>query len=176
MILCIEIPIIGKIDQLMGSSHHILQLVSEHAAVPQSTLPDILRSHIGCGLLLEGGYPCRKLIALGNDIPVLLTGVGGLDAHQHQIRLTLVRLFGELLQRPEIVLLHIGVYGTYHHRLLRIDPAHIHQISGGQRDGGEGISSAGLYGDSNLLPQLIVETWVLLVAMVTVASGSTCRI
>ena len=97
------------------------------------------------------------LRAHGNDIAVFFARVSGLDTHEYQIRFTLVRLLGQILQRLKVIVLDIGIDRAYHNRFLRINLKHIHKIGGSQSDRRKSISSAGLHGNADIVAQLIVD-------------------
>ena len=142
----------------MSLVHHIAQPIGEHTAVPQGTLGDVACRNIRRGLFFEGLDTGHVVPAFRDDIAVFFAGIGGLNAHKHQIGLSLICLGGQLLQSFKIAVLHVRVYGANHHRLLRRNVQHIHQISRGQCNGRERVPAAGLHADAHILPQLIVDS------------------
>ena len=144
LVLMEQVLIVCKIDELMGPVQHIAELIGKDAAVPQSSPGDILSRHCRRGLFLEGIHPGDGLGGLRDDVAVFFTGIGGLDAHKHQIGLSLVRLGAKALQRLKVVVIHIGVHRAHHHGFILGHTHHVHQIGSGQGDGREGVPPAGL--------------------------------
>ena len=152
-----QVLIIGKIHEFVGLVHHIAQLIGKHTTVPQGPLGNVACSHVCRGLFFEGLDTGHMVPAFRDDIAVLLAGIGGLNAHKHQIGLSPICLGGQLLQSLKIAVLHVRVYRANHHRLLWRNVQHIHQIGRGQCNGREGVPAAGLHADAHILPQLIVD-------------------
>ena len=69
----------------MGLIQHIVQLVREHASVPQSALADIFPGSLHVRLLFKGGHGADGTVVFRDDIAVFFAWVGGLDAHEHQV-------------------------------------------------------------------------------------------
>ena len=141
----------------MGPVQHIPELIGKHAAIPQSALGDVALGNRRGGLFLEGADPGNRPFPLREDVAVLFAGIGGLNAHQHQVGLSLIRLPGKVLQRLKIVVIHIGIHRADHHGFVRGNAHHVHKIAGCQGNGRKGIPAEGLHGYAHFPAQLIVD-------------------
>ena len=92
IVLIEQVLIVSKIHQLMSLVHHIAQLIRKDATVPKCALLNILLGHIHCRLFLERFNRSYMVGTLRNNITVLFTGIGRLDAHQHKIGFAFIRL------------------------------------------------------------------------------------
>ena len=156
-VLVVQILIVRKINEFVGPVQHIPELIGKHAAIPQSALGDVALGNRRGGLFLEGADPGNRPFPLREDIAVLFAGIGGLNAHQHQIGFSFVRLSGKIFECLKIVVIHIGIHRADHHGFVRGNPHHIHKIAGCQGNGREGIPAAGLHGNAHFVSQLIVN-------------------
>ena len=141
----------------MGFIQQIAHLIGKNAAVPESALVDIFLGCFGIRLLLEGLHFTHRILRAGNDIPVLLAGIGGLNAHEDQIGLSFQSLLAQLFHDTEIIFLHIGVHRADHHGFFQRDSLYIMKISSRQCNGREGVPTAGLYTDPYILSQLVMD-------------------
>ena len=141
----------------MGTVQHIAQPEGKHAAVPQCPLGNIGPGHLLGGLFLKHGNLADGFLPLGDDIAVLFAGIGGLNAHEHQVGIADRRPVVQGLQGLKIVVVHIGVHGADHHRGILGNSPDIPEIGGRQGNGRKGIPAAGLHADAHVLPQLIVN-------------------
>ena len=135
----------------------VSHLAGKYAAVPQGPPGNVRRRGLRVGLFFKGGNEAGLLRSRGEDIAVLFAGVGGLDAHEHQVGFPKPGLIPQFLQRLKIPVLHIGVHRADNHCLLLPHPLHIMQVCRRQNNGGEGIPAAGLHTDSHILAQLVMD-------------------
>ena len=157
LILAEKILIVGKINEPVGDIQHIAQLVGKYAAVPQSPLGNIGLGGFHVRFFLEGAHHSGGIGGFRDDVAVLFTGVGWLNAHEHQICLSLVRLGGELFQRGKVIVVDVGIHGAHHHGFLPGYPLDIRQIGGCQGNGREGVPAAGLHGNAHVVSQLVAD-------------------
>ena len=136
---------------------HIFQLIGKYPAVPQRALSDILFRRFFIRLLLKGFYTADLFLVRRNNISVFFTGIGGLNSHQHKVRLSLFCLLSQCLQSFKIIILHIRVNGTDYNRFLLAHSLYIMQICSRQRNCRESIPSAGLHADSDPVAKLIMN-------------------
>ena len=157
VILIEQVIIIHEIDEFMGTVQHIAQLEGKHAAVPESTLCNVILCHFLRGLFLEHGHLADLLLADGDDVAVFLAGVGRLNAHQDQICTADGGTVAQRFQRLKVVVLHIGVYRAGDNGFFLADALHVLQIGSSQRNSREGIPAARLHTDARFLAQLIAD-------------------
>ena len=158
VILIEQVIIIHEIDQLMGAVQHIAQLERKHAAVPESTLCNVVLCHFLRRLFLEHGHLADLLFADRDDVAVFLAGVSRLNAHQDQICAADGGTVAQCFQRLKVVVLHIGVYRANHHGFFLADALHVLQVGRCQSDSRKSIPAARLHADAHFLAQLIVDS------------------
>ena len=157
LVTIIQILIVRKAQEFPGALQNISNLIGKHAAVPQRPLTDILFCRLLIRLLFEGVHRADHALFLGQDIPILLTGVGRRDAHEHQLRRLLFRQRLQCLKRSEIIRFHVRIHWAYYHSLFLAEPLHIPQIGRSQYNRREGVAATGFYRDSHILAQLVMQ-------------------
>lgn len=115
-------------------------LEGKHAAVPESTLCNVVLCHFLRGLFLEHGHLADLFLADGDDIAVFLAGVGRLNAHQDQICTADSGTVSQCFQCLKVVILHIGVHRADDNGFFLADALHVLQIGGSQRNSRGGIA------------------------------------
>ena len=139
--------IVACVKEGAGTVQHVAELIGEDAAVPEGTLLQVLAGGRLIRLLLEGADGRHRGLRLRDDVAVLLGWIGRLDAHQDEIRLALIRLLRECLQRMEIVIVYIRVHRADHDRLVLRDVTLFVQVGTREGDRREGVSSRRFDGD-----------------------------
>ena len=91
IVLAEQVGVIRIGKQLPGPFQYIGNFVGKYAAVPQAALVNILLCRGGVRLFFKRGNFGHRIFRFRNDVAVFFTGIGGMDAHQHQVGRALLR-------------------------------------------------------------------------------------
>ena len=145
-------------EQGLGTFQNIAQTICKDTAVPECSLLDVLLCSSFIRLLPERKNAAHILLVLRHDIAVLLTRIGRLDAHQHEVRRTFCRKLRQMPNRGKIGILNIGVNRADSNRFIESDAFHIMQIGADKRDRRKRVTAAWLYGDVDHIAQLAAQS------------------
>mgnify|MGYP006991256523 CR=1 FL=1 len=120
----------------------ITQLKCKDACIPQCTLSQILLSCFHTRLFLEFLNLADVFAAFRNNVTVLLTRIGRLNAHQSQICATLLCQFLQSLNSFVIGIIYIRVNRADNNSFILINAQLIVEIGCSQCDGRERIAAA----------------------------------
>ena len=155
VITAINGPVVCCAKSLLYNIQKIAQLESEHAAVPQRALGDVLFRLFFGWFLLERAD--RHHIANGDrhNVPIFLRGIGGFYSQKIQVAVPLFCLGCQAADCRKIFCVHIRVHRANCHCLVRRNAFFAGKIRRRQRNGGEGVPPGGLHTNGHLIAQLV---------------------
>ena len=145
-------------EQGLGTFQNIPQTICKDTAVPECSLFYIFLCSSFIRLFPKRKNAAHILLILRHDIAVLLTRIGRLDAHQHEVCRTFCRKLRQMPNRGKIGILNIGVNRADSNRFIESDAFHIMQIGADKRDRRKRVTTAWLYGDVDHIAQLAAQS------------------
>ena len=145
-------------EQGLGTFQNITQTICKDTAVPECSLLDVLLCSSFIRLFPERKNAAHILLILRHDIAVLLTRIGRLNAHQHEVRRAFCRKLRQMPNRGKIGILNIGVNRADGNRFIERDAFHIVQVGTDERDRWKRITAAWLYTDVDHIAQLAAQS------------------
>ena len=158
IILVEQVTVVLEVDHAMSLVQQIAKFKCKDACIPQCALCQILLGSFHIRLFLEFFNLTDIFAAFRDNVAVLFTWIGRLDAHQCQISTALLCKFLQSLDCLVIGVIHIGIDRADNNSFILCHAHFIVQIGSSQCDSREGITAAGFYTNRCLFAQLILDS------------------